>query len=149
MKVKGKHMRLVLLAIVLVTLLSMSYPAIDGASNIALASTSNGPTAEQRDKIIEIARAYAQDTWTPTAANIWDVKVKGNLLDTPPWVVGQEVTGVPYKWGGFSSLRPFAVSAVQDFDEQIAAGFSAGDIPEHRKDKTHRVAAGVDCSGFV
>lgn len=149
MKIKGKLLKLVFVTIVLTMSLSMSYPVVDAAANIALASMSDGPTAEQRDAIIEIAEAYASHTWTPTTANIWDVRVRGNLLDTPEWEPGQVVTGVPYKWGGFSSLRPFVVSSRDDFDEQIKAGFSAGDIPESNRDRTHEYAAGVDCSGFV
>lgn len=149
MKAKENRLKLVLVAIVLVMALSIPYSVMDASSSIALASSTDGPTAEQRDTIIEIAEAYASHTWTPTDANIWDVKVRGNLLDTPDWEPGQVVTGVPYKWGGFSSLKPFVVSSRDDFDEQIVAGFSAGDIPESNRDRTHEYAAGVDCSGFV
>lgn len=155
MNINGRSILLVGLAIVLAISLFLAPSLSWGGPDLASASTTDGLTAAQRDKIVEIARDYAEHTWTPTAANIWDVKVRGNFLDTPPlgegksWVVGEEVTGVPYKWYGFSSLRPYVISSSQDFDEQLKAGYSAGDAPWSTSDAAHKYAAGVDCSGLV
>ena len=150
MNIKARPILLVGLAIILTISLFLAPSLTRSGPGIVSASATDELTAAQRDTIIQIAEAYAEHRWTPTEANIWrDVKVSGNLIRSPLWEPGQEVTGVPYKWGGFSSLRPFAVSSKEDFDEGIAAGLSAGDRPEHDQDMTHELAVGVDCSGFV
>lgn len=126
---------------------------LGGTLSIADAAALDSPTPEQRDKIIEIAGAYATHPWTPDGDNMWHEKAKGNQIDTPDseyggwWFPGQTNEGVPYKWGGFSSLRPFVISSGEDFDEGIAAGLAAGDIT--CDDWECPYAVGVDCSGFV
>jgi len=56
-------------------------------------------------------------------------------------MTGSENVGVPYKWGGFSSLS--------QFDQGIADGKLAGHIPTSGKSAATMKAVGVDCSGLV
>jgi hypothetical protein len=61
-------------------------------------------------------------------------------------VPGQWNEGVPYQWGGFSTLA--------EFDRGIAAGKAAGDVYTLQKRALLEAAVsdeavGIDCSGFV
>ncbi len=115
-----------------------------------------------RQAVIQTARRYASHRWTPTDKNLWHgYDPQGIRVDTPNngftapgvrpgwWNVGQENQGMPYKWGGYSSLA--------EFDAGLAAGFAAGDIltPEKRMmldqdlPTISGAAVGIDASGFV
>lgn len=54
------------------------------------------------------------------------------------WKDGQQITGLPYRWGGSDSPATF--------DLKIGQGLAAG---SHSRDGVLSCAAGTDCSGFV
>jgi Mg-chelatase subunit ChlD/PKD repeat protein len=104
-----------------------------------------------REKMMEIAEAYENHVWNPTLSNVYH----GDVVDTPDsgysggwWIVNEPNTGIPYQWGGFSSLDGLGLVNTQDwdFDEQIQDKYYGGDI--NTVDVSQK-AAGVDCSGFI
>lgn len=123
----------------------------------------------ERDKIIDIAEAYANYEWYPTIDNIFhgECPICGEKVDTSDrdyftqwydfwgWKSGQLNIGIPYKAGGFSSISGFNLSNPEDFYEQYTGTGSyqgsihyAGDVYLN-KDYGCSRACGVDCSGFV
>ena len=106
---------------------------------------------EARQAALAIGDQYVQHSWTGGPDNAFHgLDATNNQIDTPDdlnmpehgWSVsGDENLGVPYKWGGFSSL--------QQFDQGIADGKLAGHIPTRGKSAATLKAVGVDCSGFV
>ncbi len=120
-----------------------------------------GATAQEvtRQQVLETARAYQRFSWVPTTRNVFHgVDPEHIRVDTPDqslhrpgtrpgwWVPGQPNVGVPYMWGGFSSLEEFA--------NGIQAGRAAGDV--YTAGKRARLDAavskrcvGIDCSGLV
>jgi len=126
-----------------------------------------------RDDILEVAEAYATHPWTPYAdgRNIYHGSWEASAgvwwpSDTPNtpyrtwgWATDKTNTGVPYQWGGFSSIRAADLDLphVEDFDKQVTDGKYAGDITYHRQlvgekwvtKSEFTSACGVDCSGFV
>lgn len=116
------------------------------------------PLVTRRESLL-IAHAYHNHVWTATERNVFHgIDPDGIRVDTPDsafrpqgalpgwWVPGQVNQGIPYQWGGFSSLK--------EFDRGIAKGKFAGDIYTSEKrtklyDAVSRHALGVDCSGFV
>jgi hypothetical protein len=115
------------------------------------ASFSDGVTRDaRRAAILQVARAYATHAWRATEANaLHGPDADGIHVDTPDAshradgfrTDGSLNTGVPYKWGGFSSL--------QDFDAAVAAGMPAGQLTDGVNLDASAYAVGVDCSGFV
>ena len=122
-----------------------------------------------RDKIIEIAEAYANYEWHPTIDNILhgDCPLCGKRVNTVDrdyhsswpdywgWKAGQLNIGVPYKIGGFSSISGFNLTNPEDFYEQCTgtgayegAIHYGGDIYFEKPEPCSR-ACGIDCSGFV
>lgn len=105
-----------------------------------------------RVEVIKIAKAYAEHDWEATDRNVLHGKDKGGVhVDTPDgegeglWKKGANV-GVPYKWGGFDSLKSFG--------DGVKAGKAAGDLYSAAKrqagDKeVSSHAVGIDCSGFI
>jgi hypothetical protein len=96
-----------------------------------------------RQEVIHLARHYASHRWTPRVQNVWHgFDAQGIRIDTPDvsyvrrnfrpgwWEVGVEAQGIPYQWGGFSTI--------EGFDRGIANGLAAGDLLTPEK----RVAAG-------
>ncbi len=121
-----------------------------------------GPMAAQevtRQQVLETARAYQTLAWVPTSRNVFHGTDPDHVrVDTPDqslhrpgtrpgwWVPGRTNVGVPYMWGGFSSLA--------DFTNGIRAGKAAGDV--YTAEKRARLDAavskrcvGIDCSGLV
>ena len=115
-------------------------------------------SSDRRDEILQIAQRYASHEWRATRANVFHgVDQTGSRLDTPDgshvsggWAAdGRINVGVPYKWGGFSSI--------EEFDRGIATGKYAGSVlgkrerrkPPEKRPKPSPAAVGVDCSGFV
>lgn len=120
-----------------------------------------------RDRIIEIAEGFLDHVWYPTEDNIFHNTYMGSWVDTPDrdtytdwpddhgWKANQPAHGLPYQWGGFSSIAGYNLSSLQDFDEQYTGTGSyegtihfAGDIYTD-KDYLCSRACGLDCSGFV
>jgi hypothetical protein len=110
----------------------------------------------QRGKVLELANEFLSQQWTladknyehPTPPNAC-AKVEGRYWSRPSWIkkelIGQQLTRIPYKWGGFDSPAVFV--------ERMTKGDLAGDVCTCR-DSSHNdcivgQAAGVDCSGFV
>ncbi len=126
-----------------------------------LLSCTGGVTAQEvtRQEVLDTARAYQTLSWIPTTRNILHGLDSDRIrVDTPDqslhragtrpgwWVPSQTNVGVPYMWGGFSSLEQFA--------EGIKAGKAAGDV--YTAEKRARLDAavskecvGIDCSGLV
>jgi hypothetical protein len=112
-----------------------------------------------RTQIMELAEAYRTHPWLAAGANVrHGLDRRGVRVDTPDvgyrkpgavpgwWVPGQWNRGVPYQWGGFSTLA--------EFDAGVARGLAAGDVYTLEKralldDAVSTEAVGIDCSGFV
>jgi len=120
-----------------------------------------------REEIIEVAEGYKNHEWYPTEDNIFHGIYAGMVVDTPDrntyttqpenwgWTTGEKNIGVPYQWGGFSSIPDFNLTNPKDFNDQYTgAGLYedlvhfAGDIYTDKNTVCPR-ACGVDCSGFV
>ena len=109
-----------------------------------------------REQVMQIAEAYAEHSWTASQTNVFHgTDAKGAWIDTPDlewwgnggWYAdGQTNTGLPYCWGGDSTLA--------EFDEGIAEGRPAGYHFKNMDRKKHEppdsaLPMGVDCSGLV
>ena len=135
-------------------------PTDSGHSAASLADKttigSRDGAAITRQEVLQIAEAYAQYEWRPTMTNTYHgLDASGVRVDTPDvkwwgrggWYLGRVNVGVPYCWGGDSTLR--------EVDEGILAGRPAGyDFRVSVSADWHSVPAsslpvGVDCSGFV
>jgi hypothetical protein len=107
--------------------------------NLNLKNVKNTPITRQ--KIIQNAETYATHKWYCNPDNIRDYDCGGVHVKTPVWVTVGNNISVPYMWGGFSSL--------QQFDQGLKDGVSAGDYDTHGNGAGSSCAVGVDCSGFV
>ena len=94
-----------------------------------------------RQKIINNAEPYATHKWYCNPNNIRSYDCGGVHVTTPSWVKVGDNISVPYMWGGFSSL--------DQFDQGLLDGVSAGDSYTHGNGAGSTCAVGVDCSGFV
>jgi len=117
-----------------------------------------------RIKIIEIAEVYANHEWNPSEDNAFhgycndcnkQVDTPDSDYYSPGWKEGETNIGVPYQWGGFSSLSGLDLFPEEDFDEQYTGTGEytgtihyAGDI-DYSEYWECKHACGVDCSGFV
>ena len=101
-----------------------------------------------RDEVLEIAGRYADHRWQASANNVFHGRDQSGIyVDTPDssfhkdgFVIGSSNVGIPYKWGGFSSLA--------DFDRGLLNGKFAGHLRKGRSPGSAQ-AVGVDCSGLV
>ncbi|GMV40772.1 MAG: hypothetical protein AMXMBFR64_24880 [Myxococcales bacterium] len=87
-----------------------------------------------RGEIMARAKAYADETWTCTAANTKASCTTGYTSDYGPGTY----KGLPYDWGGYVEL--------DQFHAQLAAGQGAG---SHSWHGVLSCTTGVDCSGYV
>jgi hypothetical protein len=113
-----------------------------------------------RSESVAIAKSYLTHSWSPTKANVRHGNdTRGIRVDTPDiafqpsdndipgwWTPGQTAVGVPYQWGGFSTLT--------EFDEGVKKGRAAGDVYTSAKraaldDAVSKEAVGIDCSGYI
>ncbi len=108
------------------------------------------PEIPGRDAILEVARSYSNHVWHASESNtLHGPDADGIHVDTPDVshrsdgfrTDGSPNIGVPYKWGGFTSLV--------EFDAAVAAGQPAGQLTDGVNLDASRHAVGVDCSGFV
>ncbi len=124
-----------------------------GASLHAQTSTT-APAAQvgesARERILRIAEAYADFEWKASARNIHHADdAEGVRVDTPDstfdedgWRADGTVNrGMPYAWGGFSSIAEFRAG--------LAAGKFAGLVPKSERAGASQHAVGLDCSGYV
>ncbi len=104
----------------------------------------------RRTEIIELAERYKAHQWRASQANVFHgVDTRGVRVDTPDGgyrrggfkTNGSPNIGIPYKWGGFSSIG--------EFEAGLEAGAYAGHMPRGRPRGSSRQAVGVDCSGLV
>ena len=89
--------------------------------------------AVTRAEVLDRAKAYCFHPWPCSPENLTAECAPGV---TSELTVGDHM-GLPYKWGGFTSLH--------DFDLDIEAGHLAGSPPG----TVFGCAAGLDCSGYV
>jgi hypothetical protein len=112
-----------------------------------------------RTEVMERAEGYRTHLWLAGQDNVrHGFDRAGVRVDTPDagyrrpgavpgwWVPGQWNEGVPYQWGGFSTLK--------GFDRGVARGLAAGDVYTLEKRRlldgaVTAGAVGIDCSGFV
>ena len=112
-------------------------------------SAVEAPT-DRRAEILSIADRYATFTWKASEKNVFHGEdPKGARVDTPDvsfhedgWRPdGTANHGMPYAWGGFTSI--------EDFEAGLAQGLYAGHVPATERALPSARAMGVDCSGFV
>jgi hypothetical protein len=117
----------------------------------SFAQPSSRASAIDRASILSMAEAYADYQWTARSENAFHgIDSMGNVIDTPDqnfrpkygWsLAGDANVGIPYQWGGASSLA--------NFERGLAEGKFAGHIPTRGKSFWTSQAVGVDCSGLV
>jgi len=137
----------------------------EGDSDVLLLYQSNTPYESiTRERIMEIAEGFLNHEWYPTQDNIFHDTYMGNRVDTPDrdtytdwpddhgWKADEPAHGLPYQWGGFSSIDGYNLSSPHNFDEQYTGTGAyegrvhfAGDIYTEYCSR----ACGLDCSGFV
>ena len=93
----------------------------------------------KRRAVLATAEAYRQLRWKPTEANRFHGDdPDGIRVDTPDvdfipineidpgwWEAGKDNIGMPYQWGGFSSIR--------EFKKGLRKGLYAGDVYTREK----------------
>ncbi len=117
------------------------------------------PSKVTRHECMVMAEAYRMHHWTPSLDNVrHGVDAKGVRIDTPDatynpggkipgwWKPGEETEGIPYQWGGFSTL--------DEFDDGLNEGMAAGDVYTDVKrslldSAVTGEAVGIDCSGYI
>jgi len=121
--------------------------------------TSPAQEPVRRKAAISMADDYASFRWKPSTRNAFHgLDADGVRVNTPDlafanpegrpgwWVPDQTNVGVPYMWGGFSSLK--------EFKEGIKNGHYAGDVYTGEKRRlleraVSQYAVGIDCSGLI
>jgi len=124
-----------------------------------MAGAAQAQSPVRRHEAIALAKNYANLRWKPALQNAFHGRDRdGVWVDTPDaafvnpgnppgwWTAGKTNVGVPYKWGGFSSLR--------EFREGIKSGQYAGDVYTTEKRRlldgaVCQDAVGIDCSGLI
>ena len=141
-----RRVRAVRFSCLIVVLLHHSFCELHGETQIT--ESQNELDVVTRDEILAIARRYAEHRWQASADNVLHgPDNSGIYVDTPDssfrkdgFVVGGPNVGIPYKWGGFSSIA--------EFDRGLRNGKFAGQLPKGRSPGSAQ-AVGVDCSGLV
>ena len=107
-----------------------------------------------RDNVVASALVFANHVWEPTDKNfLHGYDRDGIFVNTPDcnyisskfkcgwWILNQSNKGIPYNWGGSSTIDEFNVG--------IATGKYAGNVPDSRDNGVSKYCVGVDCSGLV
>jgi hypothetical protein len=89
-----------------------------------------------RAEMIATAKTFSEHKWTCSRSNLNAPCAK--KVYHPRWTPGQQVQGIPYRWGGADSPGLF--------DRKLSQGLGAG---SHSFDGVLSCTTGVDCSGFV
>ncbi|MBN2375209.1 MAG: hypothetical protein JXD22_02320 [Sedimentisphaerales bacterium] len=123
---------------------------IGGCASDKVKPFGSGAIQERRARILEIAESYLIHEWRASEKNVFHgMDPNGVLINTPDiafdedgWFSdGRVNVGIPYMWGGYSTIK--------GFDQGIAEGKYAGNIPKNRSAGTSLYCVGVDCSGYV
>ncbi len=126
----------------------LSLLAVSGV--LAPLTQSQEPPQSRRAKVLEIAERYKTHRWVASERHVFHgVDPKGVRVDTPDSgyrkggfkTDGSQNVGIPYQWGGFSSI--------EEFDAGLKTGAYAGHLPRRGSSGASKRAVGVDCSGFV
>lgn len=88
-----------------------------------------------RAAVVARAKTMASHPWICSRANLHAACARNYESD---WKSGQQVNGIPYRWGG--SDGP------EELDKKLAQGLAAG---SHRRDGVLSCTTGIDCSAFV
>jgi hypothetical protein len=126
--------------------------ALLGAAVAAVAGLLCGQDQREilRAHVLRTAQRYATFEWRAGDANVLHgddpdgvrVDTPDSTFDAAGWLADGSVNrGMPYAWGGFSS--------VEEFTAGIAQGGPAGNVPTSERARASRFALGVDCSGYV
>jgi len=136
-----------------------SYPTFASILLLVLAPVRSDAQTLTRAEAVAIAETFVHHTWLAKPSHVRHGKDSDGVeIHTPDqagghaqpeaeaWVVNQENTGVPYKWGGFDTPKKF--------DAGLKTGKAAGDLYTSEKRRLGGAAVsgdvvGVDCSGFV
>ncbi len=107
-----------------------------------------------RNSVVKCAIEYAKYIWIPTNENIFHGYDKdGILVNTPDinyvsekfscgwWKAGQENRGMPYNWGGETTIK--------EFENGLFEGKFAGNVPDMKNNGFSKYTIGLDCSGLV
>jgi len=105
---------------------------------------------ERRAEILDTAERYARLEWQGSEKNVLHgedadgirVDTADDSIDSTGWHPdGRKSVGMPYSWGGFTSI--------EEFERGLEAGLYAGLVPKSERAMPSRQAMGLDCSGFV
>lgn len=95
-----------------------------------------------RQQIIDTALRYASHTWHARPEHICHMQD----IHTPDaahggwWQIGEN-TGIPYCWGG--------TSTIESFDAALSCGKYPGNVPISKPAPVSHDCIGVDCSGLL
>lgn len=121
----------------------------DLSSTVLAEETVSSSLEKKRRASLAIAKKFAQFQWRATKDNVFHGEDQNGVrVDTPDrsfvsrgFSTDGVNVGLPYQWGGFSSL--------EEFEAGLRAGKWAGHLPRGRGAQGSSQAIGLDCSGFV
>lgn len=105
-------------------------------------------------EVIDIALTYANHEWYAAENNVkHGLDLYNNMVDTPDvtwtgkelhcgwWKVNELNKGIPYSWGG--------ASTIEEFDRGLLNGKYAGNVPEDKSRHGSYDCVVIDCSGLL
>ena len=125
-------------------------PSTGTAQAVETLAPAQDGLSRARAAILEIGERFASLRWRASEDNVLHGEdERGVRVDTPDasfdpkgWLAdGSENVGMPYSWGGFTSL--------EEFELGLNAKLYAGNVPMSERAWSSQAAMGVDCSGFV
>jgi len=113
------------------------------------AAVQDASVESRREAILELAERFASVVWTAEERHFFHGEdERGVRIDTPDvaldekgFKVGPGNVGMPYCWGGFTSL--------DSFESELADSRWAGHVPKGGNAMGSDKTIGVDCSGLV
>ncbi|HLK67779.1 MAG TPA: serine/threonine-protein kinase [Bryobacteraceae bacterium] len=112
-------------------------PPFNNASNNLSIPSPGISGAMTRADIMQTADVLARYSWICSEANRRAPCLQGVAYQSD-WAANEQVTGLPYNWGG--------ADGPAEFERKLRAGFAAG---SHKRHGISRCTTGTDCSGFV